>query len=43
MSSEEEIEKYKLRSKIVEVHNGTFKRIYHYDDIPLKGLEEFKI
>nr|WP_081738355.1 hypothetical protein [Methanobrevibacter oralis] len=43
MSSEEEIEKYKLRSKTVEAHNGTFKRIYHYDDIPLKGLEEFKI
>ena len=39
MSSEEGIEEYKSRSKTVEAHNGTFKRIYHYDDIPLKGLE----
>ena len=39
MSSEEEIEKYKSRSKTVEAHNGTFKRIYHYNDIPLKCLE----
>ena len=39
MSSEEGIKEYKLRSKTVEAHNGTFKRIYHYDDIPITGLE----
>ena len=33
------IKKYKLPSKTVEAHNGTFKRIYHYDDIPITGLE----
>ena len=40
MSSKEEIEKYKLRSKTVEAHNNTFKRIYHYNDIPLKGFKK---
>ena len=39
MASEEGINEYKLRSKTVEAHNGTFKRIYHYDDIPITGLE----
>ena len=39
MSSEEGIKEYKLRSKTVEAHNGTFKRVYHYDDIPITGLE----
>ena len=39
MTSEEGIKEYKLRSKTVEAHNGTFKRIYHYDDIPITGLE----
>ena len=39
MASEEGIKEYKLRSKTVEAHNRTFKRIYHYDDIPITGLE----
>ena len=39
MSTEEGIKDYKLRSKTVEAHNGTFKRIYHYDDIPITGLK----
>ena len=39
MSSEEGINEYKLRSKTVEAHNGTFKRVYHYDNIPITGLE----
>ena len=39
MSSEEGIKEYKLRSKTVEAHNGTFKRIYHYDGIPITGLK----
>ena len=39
MATEEGIKEYKLRSKTVEAHNGTFKRIYHYDDIPITGLE----
>ena len=39
MASEEGIKEYKLRSKTVEAHNGTFKRIYHYDDIPITGLD----
>ena len=39
MSSEEGIKEYKLRSKTVEAHNGTFKRIYHYDSIPITGLK----
>lgn len=32
-------EEYKKRSSTVESHNGTFRRIYHYDELPLKGLE----
>ena len=39
MTTEEGITEYKLRSKTVEAHNGTFKRIYHYDDIPITGLK----
>ena len=39
MSSEEGIKEYKLRSKTVEAHNGTFKSVYHYDNIPITGLE----
>lgn len=39
MASEERINEYKLRSKTVETYNGTFKWIYHYEDIPIKGLE----
>ena len=29
----------KLRSKTVEAHNITFKRVYHHDSIPLIGLK----
>ena len=39
MTSEEGKKEYKLRSKTVEAHNGTFKRVYHYDDIPITGLQ----
>ena len=39
MSTKEGIEEYKLRSQTVEAHNGTFKNVYHYDDIPITGLE----
>lgn len=39
MSTEEGIKEYKLRSKTVEAHNGTFKRIYDYDHIPIIGLK----
>ena len=39
MSSEKGIEEYKLRSSTVEAHNGTFKRVYHYDFIPITGLK----
>ncbi|MBR0059799.1 MAG: transposase, partial [Methanobrevibacter sp.] len=39
MASEEGKKEYKLRSKTVEAHNGTFKRVYHYDDIPITGLQ----
>ena len=39
MSSEEGINEYKLRSKTVKAHNWTFKRIYHYDNIPITGLK----
>ena len=39
MSTEEGIKDYKLRSKTVEAHNGTFKRIYDYDHIPIIGLK----
>ena len=39
MSTKEGIKDYKLRSKTVESHNGTFKRIYNYDNIPIVGLK----
>ena len=39
MSTKEGIKDYKLRSKTVEAHNGTFKRIYDYDHIPIIGLK----
>ena len=39
MSTKEGIKDYKLRSKTVEAHNGTFKRIYNYDHIPITGLK----
>ena len=42
MASEEGIKEYKLRSKTVGAHNGTFKRIYHYDDIPITVLKRVK-
>ena len=43
MSTEEGILEYKLRSKTVEAHNGTFKRIYNYDYIPITGLKRVQI
>lgn len=39
MSTEEGKEEYKLRSRTVEAHNGTFKRVFNYDHIPIIGLE----
>ena len=39
MSTEEGIKEYKKRSKTVEAHNGTFKNIYHYDNLPITGLK----
>ena len=42
MSTEEGINDYKLRFKTVEAHNGTFKRVYHYDFIPLIGLKRIQ-
>ena len=39
MSTKEGKEEYKLRSQTVEAHNGTFKNVYHYDDIPITGLK----
>lgn len=39
MSTKEGIKDYKLRSKTVEAHNGTFKRVYNYDYIPIIGLK----
>lgn len=39
ISTDEGIKEYKLRSQTVEAHNGTFKIIYHYDDIPITGLK----
>ena len=39
MASEEGKKEYKLHSKTVEAHNRTFKRVYHYDDIPITGLQ----
>ena len=39
ISSKEGLKDYKLRSRTVEAHNGTFKNIYHYDFIPITGLK----
>ena len=39
MSTKKGIEECKLQSQTVEAHNGTFKIIYHYDNIPITGLE----
>ena len=39
MSTKEGINDYKQRSKTVEAHNGTFKRIYQYDYISIIGLK----
>ena len=39
MSTKDGISDYKLRAKTVEAHNGTFKRIYDYDYIPIIGLK----
>lgn len=38
MSSKEGVEDYKLRSRTVEAHNGTFKNICHYDQISITSL-----
>ena len=35
MSTKEWIKDYKLSPNTVEVHNGTIKRIYNYDNIPI--------
>ena len=42
MSTKDGIKDYKLRSKTVEAHNGTFKRIYHYDFLHLIGLKRIQ-
>ena len=39
MSTKDGIKDYKLRSKTVEAHNETFKRIYNYDCLPIIGLK----
>ncbi len=39
MSTKDGIKDYKLRSKTVEAHNRTFKRIYNYDYLPIVGLK----
>ena len=43
MSSEKGMEEYKLGSSTVEAHNGTFKRVYHYDFVPITGLKRVRI
>ena len=42
MSTKDGIKDYKLCSKTVEAHNGTFKRVYHYDFLPLIGLKRIQ-
>ncbi len=42
MSTKDRINDYKLRSKTVEAHNRTFKRVYHHDFIPLIGLKRIQ-
>ena len=39
MDTPEGQKEYKKRSSTVEAQNGTFKRVYHYDDLPLIGLK----
>ena len=39
MSTKDIIKDYKLCSKTVEAYNGTFKRIYNCDYIPIIGLK----
>ena len=39
MSTKAGMKDYKLRSKTVEAHNGTFKRIHNYDFLPIIGLK----
>ena len=39
IATEEGKKQYKLRSKTVEAHNGTFKTVYQYDNIPIIGLK----
>ena len=40
MNTEEGQEDYKLRSRTVEAHNGTFIHVYNYDRLQVVGLEE---
>lgn len=40
MDTPEGKEDYKQRSCTVESHNGTFKRVYHYDHLQVVGLEK---
>ena len=42
MSTKDGIKDYKLRSQTVEAHNWTFRRIYNYDYIPIKGLKRMQ-
>lgn len=37
MDTQKGQEEYKKRSSTVESHNGTFRRIYHYDELPFDG------
>ena len=39
MATKEGIEEYKLHSQTAEAHNGTFKNVYHYDNILITGLK----
>ena len=39
MDTPEGQEEYKKRSSTVESHNGTFRQIYHYDELPLTGIK----
>ncbi len=39
MDTPEGQKEYKNRSSTDESQNGTFRRIYHYNDLPLRGLK----
>ena len=39
METKEGKEEYKKRSRTIEAPNGTFKNIFHYNAIPINGLE----